>query len=494
MYNSDQKQLKFENFYLPFGGKLRSDNRWVKLAKLIPWHEFEGLYVRTLAGTGMGAPARSVRVALGALIIKEHLGATDEETVEQIRENPYLQYFLGFEEYRDEAPFHPTMFVHFRKRLGKKVLADINEIIAVKAMKKTVAEKTDASGDTDKDESDPPPAPGEKKGKLIIDASCAPADITFPTDLKILNEARLKSEEIVDALHDPLKGKQKKPRTYRRVARKEFLAATKTRQLSPNKRRRVIRKQLGYLNRNINSIARLTNQSPVTLLDRRQYKNLLVIHEVWRQQQWMHDHHANRIDDRIVSISQPHVRPIKRGKPGAATEFGAKISVSLINGYTFVDRLSWDNYNEGGDFKTQVETYRRRFGCLPESIHADKIYRTRENRKFCNQHGIRLSGPALGRPPEQANHEIRKQMYRDEVERNAIEGKFGQGKRRFGLGRVMCKLAQTAESAILLTFLVMNLARWLSAILFWLFYQLNIRVEFDAHLRRNHFLNQYGEA
>src|SRR6056297_390247 len=101
MYRANQKQLKFEDFYRPFGGRLRSDNRWVKLAKLIPWHEFEELYASTLAGTGMGAPAMSVRVALGALIIKERLGTSDEETVEQISENPYLQYFLGFEEHSE---------------------------------------------------------------------------------------------------------------------------------------------------------------------------------------------------------------------------------------------------------------------------------------------------------------------------------------------------------------------------------------------------------
>ena len=91
MYSENLKQLTFENFRLPFGGKLRSDNRWVKLAKLIPWSEVEHLYIRSLAGTGRGAPAMSVRIALGALIIKERLGTSDEETVEQIRGNPYLQ-------------------------------------------------------------------------------------------------------------------------------------------------------------------------------------------------------------------------------------------------------------------------------------------------------------------------------------------------------------------------------------------------------------------
>ena len=110
---------------MPFNGGLRSDNRWIKIAKFIPWEDFEILYSKSLSGSQMGSPALSVRIAIGALIIKERLGTSDEETVEQIRENPYLQYFLGFKGYKDEAPFHPTMFVHFRKRIGKKTLANV---------------------------------------------------------------------------------------------------------------------------------------------------------------------------------------------------------------------------------------------------------------------------------------------------------------------------------------------------------------------------------
>lgn len=108
MYRSNLKQLEFENFYLSFDGRLRSDNRWVKLTKFIPWEEFEGAYAKTLESTRLGPPAMSVRIALGALIIKERLGTSDEETVEPIRENPYLQYFLGFNDYKDEQPFHPN--------------------------------------------------------------------------------------------------------------------------------------------------------------------------------------------------------------------------------------------------------------------------------------------------------------------------------------------------------------------------------------------------
>jgi len=457
MYRHSENQLEFENFGLPFSGKLRSDNRWVKLAKIIPWGEFETSYSRSLKGSGFGPPAKSVRVALGSLIIKERLGTSDEETVEQIRENPYLQYFLGFKEYRDEEPFHPTMFVHFRKRISKEMLGNINE--AVHQKNKT----------SDNDDDDPPPA---NKGKLLIDATCAPADITFPTDLKLLNKAREKSEQIIDVLHAPHKGKKKKPRTYRRTARIDFLSVAKAKNLPKNKRRKAIRKQLGYLERNLKAIDELTKASSLSLLSKHQYKDLLVINELFRQQKWMHEQHENRIDDRIVSISQPHVRPIKRGKANASTEFGAKISASLVDGYCFLDHLGWDNYNESGDLKHQVEAYRERFGFYPASVHADQIYRNRNNIKFCKEHGIRLSGPRLGRPPKALSQQqdLKKQFRQDEIDRIPIEGKFGQAKRRFGLSRIMCKLAQTSETAIAMIFLVMNLEKWLKAFLFVFFY------------------------
>ena len=164
-----------------------------------------------------------------------------------------------------------------------------------------------------------------------------------------------------------------------------------------------------------------------------------------------------RVDDRIVSISQPHVRPIKRGKAGRAVEFGAKISVSVVDGFSFVDRLSWDNYNESLDFVGQVERYRRRFGFYPASAHADQIYRTRANRKYCKERGIRLSGPPLGRPPKNISAAEKRQALADEGIRNRVEGKFGEAKRRYGLGRIMAKLTLTAGTQISLSFLVMNL-------------------------------------
>ena len=156
--------------------------------------------------------------------------------------------------------------------------------------------------------------------------------------------------------------------------------------------------------------------------------------------------------------------------PQNSYEFGAKISVSLVDGYAFLDHLDWDNFNESSDLKSQIKAFHRRFGHYPESVHADKIYRTRANIKHCKKHHIRLSGPPLGRPPKEKElqKQMRKQTRQDELDRIPIEGKFGQGKRRFGLSKIMCKLADTSATAIALAFLVLNLEKWLSAILFYL--------------------------
>ena len=113
---TEQLETESENFELPFGGKLAEDNRWVIMAKLVPWSEVEEEYAKKFTIL-LGAPAKSSRMALGALIIKEKLGISDRETVEQIRENPYLQYFIGLNSYRNEAPFEASMLVHFRQRL-----------------------------------------------------------------------------------------------------------------------------------------------------------------------------------------------------------------------------------------------------------------------------------------------------------------------------------------------------------------------------------------
>lgn len=462
MYRKDeQPRTSAESFKLPFEGKLSEENRWVIMAQWIPWSEFEAEYAELFSSV-MGAPAKTFRMALGALIIKEKLGISDRETVEQIKENPYLQYFIGLSEYRNEAPFDASMLVHFRTRINGNLVNKVNRVM-VKRMREASSKPSPENQSETAEEG----SQRKNRGKLIADATCAPADITYPTDLKILNKAREQTEKIIDSLHRSRQDKsEKKPRTYRKTARKDYLEVAKQRRPSRQKRRKAIKKQLQYIKRNLGYIDQIiANRGRLDGLNNRQYKSLLVISEVYRQQQWMYDNNKQSIADRIVSLSQPHIRPIVRGKAGTSVEFGAKLSASCIDEYVFLDRISWDNFNESCDLKAQIEAFKEYTGHYPESVHVDKIYRTRDNRAWCKEKGIRMSGPPLGRPPVNISKATKKQASEDEKIRNSIEGKFGQGKRRFSLNRIMNKLAHTSETAIAITFLVMNLSVILRQIL-----------------------------
>jgi len=199
----------------------------------------------------------------------------------------------------------------------------------------------------------------------MLDASCAPADIRYPTDLSLLNQAREQTEAIIDDLYKQVDLEQK-PRTYRQQARKRYLQVAKQRRASHKVMHKAIRTQLGYVRRNLTHIdALIALGASLSKLSRQRYRRLLVVSELYRQQQWMYDQNVHRIDDRIVSLAQPHVRPIVRGKAGTPVEFGAKIAVSCVDGKEFLERLSWDNFNESVDFPQQVETYRSRFGQYP---------------------------------------------------------------------------------------------------------------------------------
>lgn len=438
--NPDSEQLEIE-FSLPFGGHLKANNRWVVLAHKIPWNEFESEYASQFSQS-QGAPSLSFRIALGSLIIKERLTLSDEETVEAIEENPYLQYFLGFKEFQQERPFHSSMMTHFRKRITPELLDRLNDRMIEKHLDDKDESDSDSNGDG---------------GTLIVDATCTPADIRFPTDISLLNEAREQCEKIIDTLWNISEKKGEKPRTYRRKARKAYLNAARSKRSSASKRRKALRKQLNFIRRDL---AIIEEMKDIEQLTPKQYRQLLVAHEVYRQQHEMFEERKHSVSDRIVSCSQPHIRPIVRGKAGKQTEFGAKISASVVNGFAYLDRISFNSYNESEDLPSQIEAYKLRYGTYPKKVLADQIYTTRKNRQYCKERGITISGKPLGRPPKDGYSDEQKAEWRqNECERVPVEGKFGQLKRKYSLGRVMAKLAHTSEIVIRVAFLVVNLAK-----------------------------------
>ena len=474
---TDSNQITIDEFYQPFGGQLDKNNRWVKDAMLIPWNELAHIYYSKMC-SNFGAPAKDARIVIGAIVIKHKLNLSDEETAEMIRENPYMQFFLGLKGYSDSYVFHPSLFVAIRKRLGIEEFNQMSNLLIerLKELQEAKAKEQQKKDKSDSDENNP--SRGDKptsdkqeqpthQGKLIIDATVANQAIKYPNDLDLLNESREFSELFIDICWQGF-SLPNKPRTYRLTARKEYLSVAKLKNKSNKVLRKAVGKQLNYLRRNLGHLeavlAKLTDEQRLSITAKT-WRKFWIVQELYRQQREMHSVRIHRCDDRIVSIAQPHVRPILRGKANAKVEFGSKIGISLVNGFVSIDNLSWDAYHEAIDLKKAVENFKTTKGFYPEVLVADPAYGTRENRQFLKGLGIRFGGKPLGKPKKETpeNREelkaLKKQRHADYLDRIPVEGKFGQGKSRYRLNYIKAKLAITSAGWIGAIFLVMNIVK-----------------------------------
>lgn len=469
MYKAkDNVQFSFSDFNQPLGMKMNPNNRWILLADLIPWDEYESKYA-DLFKSKTGTVAKPFRMALGALIIQKKLGFSDRELVEQITENPYLQYFIGLPGYQEDPPFDPSSLVHFRKRINLDVAVFLNDAILKQA--KETEKKDDDKHDNKDDHHDDtngsqggglteeaPADSSKNEGTLILDATCAPSNVRYPQDFSLLNEAREKLENIIFRVCKD--NDEYRPRTYCNEARKNYLNLAKSKKRTSKKIRAVIRKQLGYVKRDLGYIDDYLKKG-YELLPKEE-KLVQTIRTLYTQQKTMFDNKTHRVADRIVSISQPFLRPIKRGKVQAPVEFGVKFDLSVDeSGYGRIEKISFNPYNEANTLIAAIESYCEREGHYPERVLADQIYRNRENRKFCKEHGIRMSGPKLGRPNATVDPTQKKIEYRDNTDRIEVERSFSLSKRCYGLGLIRTKLEETTYGAIGLSIFVTNLFKLL---------------------------------
>lgn len=464
----DKLQHSFLDFDQPLGMKMNPENRWIRLADSIPWDEFEKEYANMFP-SDTGNVAKPLRMALGSLVIQKKFQYSDRELVEQITENPYLQYFIGLPGYQDEPPFDASTLVLFRKRL------DVDTVIKANAY----------MFDFDNDKGGTPPASSsssgsetpsdaaeselakKNKGTLIVDATCAPTNIRYPQDISLLNEAREKLETILSRFCKAYG--LALPRRYARKARKDYLAYAKARKHTNKQTRKAIKKQLSYVRRDLAYLEKFMSEgyAPVN----REIPLLLTIMKLYEQQQYMYDNKVHSVPDRIVSIHQPWVRPIVRGKAKTPTEFGAKLDLSIDEqGYARIEHISFDAYNESTYLQDAINRYYERRGHYPERILVDQIYRTRENRAFCKANGIRMSGPKLGRPStKQQSRAEKKREYQDNTDRIEVEREFSVEKHSYGLGLITTKLEETQLTSIALSVFVANLFKMQRKILCALF-------------------------
>ena len=448
-----QYQQSFEEFNTLNHLKLNYKNRWIQLGAHLPWDNLVKIFSLKF-NANLGAKSINPRIIIGSFIIKHKLNLSDEETLEIISENPYMQFFLGLRDFFSEQLFSATLFVEMRKKLGKdtfdKFTDELIKITNAKDIKQVNKEKELPN-----------------KGKLKLDATVADQYISYPNDLGLVNEARIKLDVIIDILFDSLRTELPvKPRTYRFTAQKRYLLEAKKRQKNKVSVRKTLRILLNCVKRNTRSIEMMldlleqkgiANELPV-----KYYKQLWVISTFYEQQKHMYDNNVNRCDDRIINISQPHIRPIVRGKQGKKVEFGSKLGVSLSNGYAKADTMSWNAYNESSDLPMQAQAYKTLYGYYPELIQVDKIYGTNANRTWCKERSIRLTVATKGKQKELTIYQKRKRK-KEYAERNQVEGKFGQAKQGYNLNEIKAKLKSTSETWVGAIFFVVNCVKFAQA-------------------------------
>lgn len=233
MFNtSSDKQLSLFDFKNEFSKKLDINNRWVKLANLLDWDKLASIFSRSFSSS-QGAPSIDARICLGALIIKHIENKSDVETVAIIQENPYMQYFIGLDEFTTLPIFDPSTLTHIRKRLNNADIDDMNQLIILKSLEikgeSVIIE--DKVQNIDSKEESQTPAELPNKGHLQLDATVADANIAFPTDVDVINDSRVLSEKIISKLHTinnlGSEIKVEKPRTYSKIAKKKHLNISK---------------------------------------------------------------------------------------------------------------------------------------------------------------------------------------------------------------------------------------------------------------------------
>ncbi len=406
-----QFQLKINSFGDLYAMKLNKDNRWVQLGDSLPWDELVKIFSKYFSNRGRNSI--NPRIVIGALIIKHKMKFSDDETVRSISENPYMQVFLGLDVFSAEPLFAPSLFVEWRKKLGNNTFNEFSDVL-IRICHGTKI--SDSSEDT------------KNKGRIKLDATVADQNITFPNDLGLLNKAREKTEFIIDLLYADLRSEMEvKPRSYRKVARNKYLSESKKRQANKKTLRSAIRYQLNCLDRNIISINSMLDMLDANVLRYKLMRDFWVIQTVNDQQREMYSNKSFRCDNRIVSISQPYVRPIVRGKAGKKVEFGTKIGLVELDGFAKAETLSWDAYNESADLIPHIESYKELYGHYPELALVDKIYGTNKNRAWCKERGIRMTVAPKGKKPILSQYQKRKSKT-EYNQRNLVEGKIGQAK------------------------------------------------------------------
>ena len=286
----------------------------------------------------------------------------------------------------------------------------------------------------------------ENLDTMCTDATCYESEMRYPTDAKLLWEGIEKSYATMRELSSRLG--IHRPRTKFLDVQKANLTYRKQRKHSRSQTRKIIRRLLDLLGKILKEIREIVrdHENAEKLLTVREKSDLEIITRMYRQQKNHFQNNDSResIPNRIVSLSKPHLRPIVRGKEVKSVEFGAKVNNILVDGISFIEKLSFNAFNEGTRLMHCLKMLKKLFGVDAKKVGGDMGYAGTENRNYCREKGIQTSFVKRGRPFGEKNQEkdlVRKELAR--VRATAMEGSFGTQKEHYDLRRVKARTKRT---------------------------------------------------
>ncbi len=427
----DREEIYLFKELQPFGGQLEEGNRWLKIKALIPWGELE----RTYAGyfSHRGRPGLDGRLVIGLFLLKHMSAKSDREVIWELQENVYWQSFCSLQGFVTSKQLNSSSLTKIRKRLGVKFAKELEEKTYRALIDKKII---------------------KAKG-VLVDATVVPEKIKYPNDIGLLNDVRKWLVEKIDGIKSTTK---EKVRTYKRVAKKLYLKFAKKKKKTKKEIERTKRQMLQFVRRNLRQLKERVGQ--LDSFDQISVEELIkVAQEIYEQQKHMYKNKVRSVEKRIVSWWRDYVRPIKRGKGGRKNvEFGPKVCLSHVDGFSFLDEFNHDNYSEAKVeiLEKQIDNYETKFKKKPPSVTGDLAYGTRANRKLLKEKEIRSAFKSLGRKTKETKKQ-EQYIKRKHRERNRIEGDIGNIKEHYGWNAIKYHYREGSEQWVRFCLLAKNL-------------------------------------
>lgn len=396
-------------FYDTDLGKLHQSIPFKELASKIPSP------AQSKSGRGRKAFLK-VEGGIALLVLKHYLGLSDEMLIDRLNTDWCMQYFcgvrLGFRKVKDR-----NLVSWWRCYIGKHL--DIKEMQSVLIGNwKPYMDQTHVT---------------------MMDATAYESNIRYPTDVKLIWESITK---VYDIVAEKRKLFRLRPsRSNYEKHQKNYMSYQRNRRKGKGKEKKLRKPLLKYLLRLLKVLEQLQSKHEFGYRAK-EIKILETIKTVYGQQFELLYGDRENVKHRIVSLAKPYVRPIVRGKEIKPVEFGAKVHKVLVGGISFIEHLSYENFNEGIRLKHAVAFHQKHFGRCKQ-LGADAIYATNENRRYCTALDIATSFVPKGKQGKLQEQKTAMRSALSTVRSTVLEGSFGNEKNHYLLNKIKARTQPT---------------------------------------------------